>query len=130
MEAYSPLFREATDFLIAIAEPVSRPKYIHEYKLTSTSLYSAASIELKKDDIIKILDKFCKNLKVPEDVEECIAMHTSRYGKAKLILQQNKYYIEAENAIMEQIKLIPMVKAAMKKASDKVKKAEEEKKMQ
>ena len=70
LEAYSPLCKEATEFLIAIAEPMSRPKYVHEYKLTSTSLYSAASVELNKDDIIKILDKFCKNLRVPEDVEE------------------------------------------------------------
>lgn len=65
LEAYSPLCKDATEFLIAIAEPASRPTFIHEYRLTSTSLYSAASVELHKDDIIKILDKFCKNLEVP-----------------------------------------------------------------
>ncbi len=70
LEAYSPLYKEATEFLIAIAEPVSRPNCIHEYRLTPTSLYSAASVELKKEDIIKILNNFCKNLTVPKDVEE------------------------------------------------------------
>ena len=65
MEAFSPLQKEATEFLIAIAEPVSRPLHIHQYKLTSTSLYAAASVELKKDDILKILHKFSKNKVVP-----------------------------------------------------------------
>jgi DNA excision repair protein ERCC-3 len=72
--------------LIAIAEPISRPNHIHEYKLTSTSLYAAASVELKKDDIISILNNFCKNLHVPKQVEEDIERYTNRYGKAKLIL--------------------------------------------
>lgn len=31
LEAFSPIYQKATDFLIAIAEPVSRPQYIHEY---------------------------------------------------------------------------------------------------
>jgi DNA excision repair protein ERCC-3 len=60
------LCKDATEFLIAIAEPVSRPNHIHEYKLTPTSLYSAASVELKKEDIVKILNNFCKNEKVPQ----------------------------------------------------------------
>jgi DNA excision repair protein ERCC-3 len=65
---------------------MSRPNHIHEYKLTSTSLYAAASVEFKKDFIIKILDNFCKNKFVPKSVEEDIEKYTSRYGKAKLIL--------------------------------------------
>ena len=86
LEAFSPLFKSATEFLIAIAEPVSRPAHIHEYKLTSTSLYAAASVELTREDIIKVLNNFCKNVIVPKDVEEMIEEHTNRYGKAKLIL--------------------------------------------
>ena len=58
------LFDKVTDFLIAIAEPVSRPHYIHEYVLTRFSLYAAASIGrdkgLSKDTIIKTLDIFAK----------------------------------------------------------------------
>lgn len=38
LEAFSPRYRDASDFLIAIAEPVSRPNYIHEYMLTAYSL--------------------------------------------------------------------------------------------
>ena len=40
------MYRDATEFLIAIAEPVSRPTYIHEYVLTPYSLYAAMSVGL------------------------------------------------------------------------------------
>jgi hypothetical protein len=42
-------------------------------------------------------------------VEEDIEKHTNRYGKAKLILQQNRYYIEAEPAIMDELKKLPCI---------------------
>ena len=54
LESFSPLYRQAYDFLIAIAEPVSRPQCIHEYLLTSHSLYAAVSIGLNAETIIKV----------------------------------------------------------------------------
>jgi hypothetical protein len=35
LETFSPIYREAYDFVIAIAEPVARAQLIHEYQLTS-----------------------------------------------------------------------------------------------
>jgi DNA excision repair protein ERCC-3 len=104
--------------LIAIAEPVSRPNHIHEYKLTPTSLYAAASVELKKEDIMNILNKFCKNKTVPKVMEKFIEDYTNRYGKAKLVLQQNKYFIEAENSVLDEMRKIPCIEEAIKKAID------------
>ena len=37
-----------------IAEPVSRPEFVHEYKLTSYSLYAAVSVGLQTHDIIEV----------------------------------------------------------------------------
>jgi hypothetical protein len=56
---------------------------------------------------------------VPKEVEEEIKQHTGSYGKAKLILQQSKYFIEAEHCIMEQIKRIPIVEFAIAKAVER-----------
>lgn len=61
LESFSPLYKAATEFLIAIAEPVSRPTYIHEYMLTPYSLYAAMSVNLTKDDIFEVLDRLSKN---------------------------------------------------------------------
>ena len=37
-----------------LAEPVSRPEFVHEYKLTSYSLYAAVSVGLQTHDIIEV----------------------------------------------------------------------------
>lgn len=77
---------------------------------------------MSKDDILKSLNNFCKNLTVPSDVREYIDEHTRKYGKAKLILEQNKYKIEAEADIMAELREIPEVskahKVALKKEKD------------
>lgn len=74
LEAFSPIAEQAQDFLVAISEPVSRyaaalpmlhmnletrhvllrPAFIHEYKLTSYSLYAAVSVGLQTEDIIEV----------------------------------------------------------------------------
>ncbi len=33
LETFSPVYKQAQDFLIAIAEPVCRPEYVHEYQV-------------------------------------------------------------------------------------------------
>lgn len=76
LEAFSPLYREATDFLIAIAEPVSRPTYIHEYILTPYSLYSAASVGLTKNEIFLVLQRLAKNEDIPEDINSYIEKYS------------------------------------------------------
>lgn len=62
LEAFSPEYKNASEFLVAIAEPVSRPAHIHEYKLTKFSLYAAASVGLTDTIIEGVLLRFCKNL--------------------------------------------------------------------
>ena len=52
LEAFSPLYTRAYDFLVAIAEPVSRPELLHEYKLTRYSLYGAASCQLETSECV------------------------------------------------------------------------------
>lgn len=47
LETYSPVYKQASDFLVAIAEPVCRPECVHEYALTPHSLYAAVSVGLQ-----------------------------------------------------------------------------------
>ena len=95
LESFSPLYKQATDFLIAISQPVSRPTHIHKYQLTKNSLYAAVSVQLYKENIIKILDKLWKNEKIPKNVVDFIEHCTSQYGQAKLVLRDNRYFIES-----------------------------------
>ena len=46
LEASSPIYQQAYDFLVAIAEPVARPQYVHRYVLTPNSLYVCTLLNL------------------------------------------------------------------------------------
>lgn len=94
LEAFSPVYKHAHDFLIAISEPVCRPHHIHEYKLTSYSLYAAVSVGLQTQDIIEYLRRLSKT-SIPDGIVEFIKMCTVSYGKVKLVLKHNRYFVES-----------------------------------
>ncbi|KAG6373421.1 P-loop containing nucleoside triphosphate hydrolase protein [Boletus reticuloceps] len=96
LEAFSPIAEQAQDFLVAISEPVSRPAFIHEYKLTSYSLYAAVSVGLQTEDIIAVLNRLSK-VPVPESIINFIRERTLSYGKVKLVLKHNKYFVESNH---------------------------------
>lgn len=94
LESFSPVYKHAHDFLIAISEPVCRPEHIHEYKLTPYSLYAAVSVGLQTHDIEEYLKRLSKTT-IPEGILRFIRLCTLSYGKVKLVLKQNRYFIES-----------------------------------
>ncbi|KAF5533834.1 DNA excision repair ERCC-3 [Fusarium mexicanum] len=97
LERFHPLADLATDFLVTIAEPQSRPAFLHEYIITPHSLYAAVSVGLNGEDIISTLDKFLKT-ELPQSIKEFIRSCTKSYGKVKLVLKSNKYFVESSDA--------------------------------
>ena len=97
LERFNTLSEQATDFLITIAEPKSRPTFLHEYALTTHSLYAAVSVGLHPKDIINTLDRFSKT-PIPESIRNFIESCTKSYGKVKLVLKNNKYFVESVDA--------------------------------
>ncbi|KAK4422584.1 General transcription and DNA repair factor IIH helicase subunit XPB1 [Sesamum alatum] len=94
LETFSPLYKQAYDFLIAIAEPVCRPESMHEYNLTPHSLYAAVSVGLETETIISVLNKLSKT-KLPKEMIDFIHSSTANYGKVKLVLKKNRYFVES-----------------------------------
>lgn len=94
LESFSPVYKHAHDFLIAISEPVCRPEHIHEYKLTAYSLYAAVSVGLQTHDIVEYLKRLSK-CSIPDGIVEFIQLCTLSYGKVKLVLKHNKYFVES-----------------------------------
>ncbi|KAJ2724230.1 DNA repair helicase RAD25 [Coemansia sp. Benny D115] len=112
LEAFSPIAEQAIDFLIAISEPVSRPTFIHEYKLTTYSLYAAVSVGLDTGDIIEVLNRLSK-VPVPEEIIKAIKSYTRSYGKVKLVLKHNKYYVETTHPeILQRLLRDPVIMQA------------------
>ncbi|KAG9230984.1 P-loop containing nucleoside triphosphate hydrolase protein [Amylocarpus encephaloides] len=94
LESFSPLAAHAQDFLTTVAEPQSRPKFLHEYSLTPHSLYAAVSVGLDPNDIINVLDRLSKS-PVPEELKKWILTCTKSYGKVKMVLKHNKHFVES-----------------------------------
>lgn len=102
-ESFHPLAPQAQDFLVTIAEPTSRPTFVHEYRLTTQSLYTAVSVGLSSEDIIKIFDLFSKN-KLPPNVVDYITHCGKSYGKVKIVLRNNKYFVEiADSGVLQML---------------------------
>lgn len=96
LESFSPLAPRAQEFLTTIGEPISRPQYLHEYRITAHSLHAAvASAGLTPQDLISTLERFSK-IAVPADIAAFIRECTESYGKVKLVLKDNKYFIECK----------------------------------
>ena len=97
LESFSPLFTQAQDFLTTIAEPLSRPELLHEYALTDHSLYAAVSVGLAPQDIINVLDRLSKT-PLPDETRNYILTHTRAFGKVKLVLKHNHYFLETQDS--------------------------------
>ncbi|KAI3378846.1 hypothetical protein SNEBB_007912 [Seison nebaliae] len=79
---------------IAIVEPVCRPKHLHEYKLTLYSLYVAVSARIETNFIIEFLNRLSK-IVLDTEIVEFVKHCTLSYGKAKLVLKNNRYFVES-----------------------------------
>ncbi|KAG6134386.1 transcription factor TFIIH complex ERCC-3 subunit [Claviceps purpurea] len=104
LESFNPIAEQAQDFLITIAEPLSRPTFMHEYALTTHSLYAAVSVGLSPFDIINTLDRFLKT-PLPDEIRNFITGCTQSYGKVKLVLKNTKYFVESPDPEMLQMLL-------------------------
>ncbi|EMS50047.1 DNA repair helicase XPB2 [Triticum urartu] len=97
LETFSPLYKQAYDFLIAIAEPVCRPESMHEYNLTPHSLYAAVSVGLETTTIISVLSKLSKT-KLPHEIIDFIHGSTANYGKVLKTLLNDDVISKARKA--------------------------------
>ncbi|EZG45054.1 DNA repair helicase rad25 [Gregarina niphandrodes] len=94
LETGSTNLKSATEFVIAIAEPVSRPEVIHEFQLTVFSLYAALSMGLTCDELLARLERYSKNVVSPILIAE-VRRHGASFGRVKLVLRDRKYFIES-----------------------------------
>ncbi|KAL8672731.1 MAG: hypothetical protein Q9168_002821 [Polycauliona sp. 1 TL-2023] len=103
LETFSTLAQKASEFLTTIAEPLSRPSYFHEYKMSLHSLYAAVSTGMTAKDIFYGLNLLSKT-PIPPDVKHYINTSTRAYGKVRLVLKETRYFLEAtEYDLLQQL---------------------------
>ncbi len=109
LETFAPYYKQAYDFLIAIAEPVSRPTLIHEYQITKHSLYGASSVGLQAKEMITALNRFSKN-ELPSRVQQFISREAEKCGKVRLVLKNERQFVEStDDTILEALQDIQAI---------------------
>ncbi len=97
VEVASPRFEEARDALMAFAELVKSPEYVHTWRLTALSLWNAAAAGHRADDVIACLRDLAK-YPVPELVLTTVQTHMGRFGRLRLLRDGDWLRLEADDA--------------------------------
>jgi DNA excision repair protein ERCC-3 len=103
LETNNPSYESARDELSAFAEMIKSPEYVHTYKMTSISLWNAASAGVKSADILVCLEKYSK-YPISETVITRLTQISDRYGKVRIRKEQGELFLETDDEfIMAQL---------------------------
>ncbi|MCB8815181.1 DNA repair helicase XPB [Desulfosporosinus shakirovi] len=99
LEVHNPLYEEARDTLAIFAELEKSPEYIHTYRITPLSLWNAASSGVSVADVLNGLERYSK-FPLPDSVCTEIQQLMGRYGLVKLVREDNKLFLTAEDPLI------------------------------
>ena len=103
LETNNSSYESARDELSAFAEMVKSPEYVHTYKMTSISLWNAASAGVKSADILASLEKYSK-YPISETVVARLTQISDRYGKVRICKERDELFLETDDQfIMAQL---------------------------
>lgn len=89
-------FEEIRNFMLVFAELLKSPEYIHTYRITLVSLWNAASLNYTSQSIINFLKKYT-SYEIPKNIIKQIETSIEKYGKVKIIKENEKYYLISED---------------------------------
>ncbi len=114
-------FEEIRNFMLAFAELIKSPEYIHTYRITLVSLWNAASLNYKAQDIISFLKKY-SSYEIPKNIVKQIESSVEKYGKIKIIKQDNTeqyLLISDDKNIIDEVYHFKPIQKYIKKYVDK-----------
>lgn len=97
LEVDSQNYEAARDVLAQFAELEKSPEHIHTYRLTPLSLWNAAAAGLTADTVLTKLNEYAK-YDLPGNVIHDIRDYMGRYGKLKLIQEDESLFLIADEA--------------------------------
>lgn len=99
LETHSAKFEEARDALSGFAELVKSPEHIHTYRVTPLSLWNAAALGWKPEEVKEQLLALSK-YEVPGNVMADVDDYMSRYGRLKLVPDGENLAITSDDPII------------------------------
>lgn len=99
LEVNNPAYEAARDELSRFAELEKSPEYIHTYRITPLSLWNAAAAGMGADQIVEALSRYSK-FPMPSNVAADIKDYVSRYGRIKLLYENNVLVLKSEDKLL------------------------------
>jgi DNA excision repair protein ERCC-3 len=97
VEVNNSAYQEVREFLGIFSELVKSPEHIHTYRMTSISLWNAASCNVTPDEIINFLNKYTK-YPINHSLLDEIAEEVSAFGKVLMKSEKNKIFLETKDS--------------------------------
>ena len=99
LEVDNPLYEAARDELARFAELEKSPEHIHTYRITPLSLWNAGASGMQTLHILDALDRYTK-YDVPQNIIAEITEYVSRYGRVKLMKQDDGLVLYSEDVAL------------------------------
>ncbi len=99
LEVDNPRFVEARNAIAKFAELEKSPEHIHTYRISPLSLWNAASLGLKSDEVVEALEEFSK-YDIPQNIRFEIVEQIGRYGKLKLMSDNDRLRLESSDQLI------------------------------
>ncbi|CAD2215948.1 Helicase conserved C-terminal domain/Type III restriction enzyme, res subunit/SNF2 family N-terminal domain/ERCC3/RAD25/XPB C-terminal helicase, putative [Angomonas deanei] len=109
-EAFRPSFDTVLPTLISVAEPMSRPALVHEYRLTPFSLGKAVSNGTTAEDVISFFERFAYNFRpenssLYETVVDFIQSCMGRYNLVRTVIDGDRALVQCKTVEVAQFLL-------------------------
>jgi DNA excision repair protein ERCC-3 len=99
LETANEQFEAARDALSIFAELVKSPEHIHTYRVSPLSLWNAAALGYEPEEIKAQLAEYSK-YPLPTNLLDDIDEFMSRYGRLKLIGEDDELYLVSEDDVL------------------------------
>lgn len=98
LETQGPRFEEGRDALLAFAELVKSPEYVHTWRITPLSLWNAAAAGHSAEALTEVLTRLAK-YPVPDAVLDTVRLQLERFGKLRLVRDGEFLQLEADDPL-------------------------------
>jgi len=99
LDVSHPLFKEAREAITPFAELVKSPTGLQTYRMTSLTLWNAASLGFTADALLAVLEKYSR-FPLSPSFKKKIREIVEKYGKLRLIRENGELYLECTDSIV------------------------------
>jgi len=124
LDVHAEKAEQARSAVIPFAELEKSPEHIHTYRITPLSLWNAASVGFKPEDIAKVLAEYSR-YSVPSGIIESFSDTMSRYGKIRMIAapegaaDDDMLYLEiADRAVLAEVEAVKTLEKYLIKTTE------------